>query len=202
MSILQEREQVPRSERSCSIHPTNKWHCLPIALLIQVVYSFHHIVPPCLTLFSKHCSYSIDVIAKFNGEIERCGWKRDRQGSVGRGGSIQGSLRTHTTTFLFWQRGIRTWALLLMWDPTTSKNRIWNIWDWLPNSPMSPRLRKLCVIVRTEEFGIFMEGEMQQIIRCGPLLTQKTGLRSLSNYFCRTIWLEAQLVESFSQTTL
>ena len=83
MSILQERKQVPRSERSCSIHPTNKWHCLPIALLIQVVYSFHHIMPPCLTLFSKHCSYSIDVIAAFSGENERGVAEREIDRAVG-----------------------------------------------------------------------------------------------------------------------
>lgn len=190
MSILQERKQVPRNERSCLIHPTNKWHCLPTALLIQVVYSVHHIMPPCLTLFSEHCSYSTDVIAALTGENERGVAEREIDRAVcvwGEG--IQGSLRTHTATLppssfdnKGWELEHCSWCEIQL-PPRTE----YETWDWWPHSPVSPCLRKLCVIVRTEECGIFMEGEVQQIIRCGPLVTQSTGLRSLSNYFCRTI---------------
>lgn len=53
-----------------------------------------------LTLFSEHCSSSIDVIAALTGENrERSGWERNRQGSVCMWGEgIQGSLRTHIAT--------------------------------------------------------------------------------------------------------
>ena len=136
MSILQERKQVPRSERSCSIHPTNKWHCLPIAHLIQVVYSFHHIMPPCLTLFSKHCSYSIDVIAAFSGENERGVAEREIDRAVG-GEGIQGSLRTHIATLplsSFDNEGSElkhcNWCEIQL-PPRTE----YETWDWCPHFP-------------------------------------------------------------------
>ena len=40
-------------------------------------------MPPCLTLFSKHCSYSIDVIAAFSGENERGVAEREIDRAVG-----------------------------------------------------------------------------------------------------------------------
>lgn len=75
VSSLQERKQVPRSGRPCPVHPANKWHCLHATLLVQAVYSFHHIMQPCLPVISKHCTCSIDVIAVFNSESE---WLKEK----------------------------------------------------------------------------------------------------------------------------
>lgn len=101
VSSLQERKQVPRSGRPCPIHPANKWHCLHATLLVQAVYSFHHIMQPCLPVISKHCTCSIDVIAVFNSESERRVAEREIDGG---GESRQGSLRTHFSIFLLTTR--------------------------------------------------------------------------------------------------